>query len=121
MQNTTDWSRKYYSDEARERIEERRKLWTPELQEQVTKDWNRLFADIEASINEDPSSAKAHELASRWKTLLSGFTGGDPEIQKGLNAMYADKANWPQEQKERVDIKPEIWAFIQKAFAASKK
>ncbi len=120
MQNTTDWSRKYYSDEARAKIEERRNEWTPELQAQVTKDWDQLFGDIEASLNEDPSSPKAQELASRWKTLLSGFTGGDPEIAKGLNAMYADRANWPQEQKERVNIKPEIWAFIQKAFAAGR-
>jgi hypothetical protein len=39
---------------------------------------------------------------------------------KGLNAMYADRDNWPQEQKDRVNIKPEIWAFIQKAFAAGR-
>ena len=120
MQNTTDWSRKYYSDEAREKIDERRKQWTPELQEQVSKDWNQLFADIEGSINEDPSSAKAQELASRWKTLVSGFTGGDPEIMKGLNKMYADRDNWPESQKEKVNIKPEIWAFIQRAFEAAK-
>jgi DNA-binding transcriptional MerR regulator len=121
MQNTTDWSRKNYSDEAREKIEERRKLWNPELQEQVTKDWNQLFSDVEASLNEDPASAKAQELAARWKALLSGFSGGDPEIQKGLNAMYADRANWPTEQKERVNIKPEIWAFIQRAFEAAQR
>jgi DNA-binding transcriptional MerR regulator len=120
MQNTTDWSRKYYSDAAQEKIEERRKAWTPELQAQVTKDWDELFRDIEASLNEDPASAKAQELAARWKNLVSGFTGGDPEIAKGLNAMYADRVNWPQEQKDRVNIKPEIWGFIQKAFQASK-
>lgn len=120
MQNTTDWSKRYYTDEAKAKIAEKAKQWTPELQEQVTKDWNELFADIEASLNEDPAGAKAQALAGRWKTLLAGFTGGDPEIQKGLNAMYADRDNWPAEQKERVSIKPEIWAFIQKAFAAAK-
>lgn len=120
MQNTTDWSRKYYSEEARAKIEERRQEWNPELQAQVTKDWNELFADVEASLNEDPSSPKAQELAARWKTLVSGFTGGDPEIMKGLNKMYADRDNWPADQKEKVNIKPEIWSFIQKAFAATK-
>jgi DNA-binding transcriptional MerR regulator len=121
MQNTTDWSRKYYSEEAREKIDERRKEWSPALQEQVSRDWNQLFADIESSLNEDPAGAKAQELASRWRTLLSGFTGGDPEIQKGLNAMYADRDNWPEDEKQRVNIKPEIWGFIQKAFAAGKR
>lgn len=119
MQNTTDWSKRYYTDEAKAKIEELAKLWTPELQEQVTKDWNELFADIDSSLSEDPAGPKAQELAGRWKSLLSGFTGGDPEVQKGLNAMYADRDNWSAEQKERVPIRPEIWAFIQKAFAAA--
>lgn len=121
MQNTTDWSKRYYSDEAKAKIEEKKKAWNPALQEQVTKDWNQLFADIEASLGEDPASPKAQELAARWKSLLSGFTGGDPEIQKGLNSMYADRENWPAEQRERYSIKPELWAFIQKAFAAAPK
>lgn len=120
MQNTTDWSKRYYSDEAQSKIDERAKLWSPELQEQVTKDWDRLFADVKASLGEDPASPKAQELAARWKSLVSGFTGGDPEVAKGLNAMYADRENWPAEQKERVSMPPEIWNFIQKAFAAAK-
>lgn len=119
MQNTTDWSKRYYTDEAKAKIAERAKEWTPELQEQVTKDWNELFADVEASLGEDPAGPKAQALAARWKSLVAGFTGGDPAVQKGLNAMYADRDNWPTEQKERVPIKPEIWAFVQKAFAAA--
>ena len=118
MQNTTDWSKRYYSDEAKAKIEERKQQWSPELQEQVTKDWTQLFADVEAALGEDPAGPKGQELAGRWKTLVSGFTGGDPEVMKGLNAMYADRDNWPAEQKERYAIKPEIWAFIQNAFAA---
>ena len=55
MQNTTDWSKRYYSDEAKTKIEERKQLWSPELQERVTKDWNQLFADIQASLGEDPA------------------------------------------------------------------
>jgi hypothetical protein len=27
--------------------------------------------------------------------LIRGFTGGNPEIQAGLNKMYADQTNWP--------------------------
>ena len=47
------------------------------------------FADIEASLGEILLQ-KAQALAARWKELVAGFTGGDPGIQKGLNAMYAD-------------------------------
>ena len=121
MQKTTDWSKKYYSEDAQAKVEQRRTLWSPELQERVTKDWNELFADVEAALGEDPGSARAQGLADRWQALVSEFTGGDPEIQKGLNAMYADKANWPAEEKDRVQINPEVWGFIMKAFEARKK
>jgi len=118
MQNDTQWSKKYYSDDAQAKVEERRALWSPELQERVTKDWSELFADIESSLGADPASPTAQALADRWKELLAGFTGGDPEIQKGLNAMYADQNNWPTEQKQKWQIRPEIMTFIQNAFAA---
>jgi hypothetical protein len=28
-------------------------------------------------------------------SLIIGFTGGNQEIQPGLNKMYADRNNWP--------------------------
>lgn len=120
MQNDTEWSRKYYTPEAQQKVDERRKLWSPELQEQVTKQWNALFADIEASLDEDPASPKAQALAARWKELLAGFTGGDPEIQRGLNAMWSDQANWPSPQREKYAVRPEIQDFIMRAMRAGK-
>ena len=123
MQDNPNWSEKYYSEEARAKIEERKKLWNPELQEQVTKQWTDLFRDVEASLNEDPASAKAQALAGRWKTLISGFTGGDPEIQKGLNKLWQDKDNWPAAERTKMAqfSNPKVWEFIQKAMAAGKK
>jgi len=117
MQNDMDWSKKYYSPEAQAKVEERKSLWSPELQEKVSRQWSELFADIEAAIaaGEAPSGPKAKALAARWKDLLSGFTGGDPEIQKGLNKMWADQKSWPEPQKSAYSIKPEIQDFIMKA------
>jgi len=115
MQNETDWTNKYYSPEAKEKIEQRKPMWSPEMQEEVTRKWNALFADIEASLNEDPASPKAQALAARWRELVAGFTGGDPEIQKGLNKLWQDQQNWPSPQRERYAIKPEIQEFIMKA------
>jgi len=37
MQNSTKWSKKYYSPEAHAEVEERKTLWSSELQGQVTK------------------------------------------------------------------------------------
>jgi DNA-binding transcriptional MerR regulator len=118
MQNETDWTRKYYSPDAREKIEQRKGLWSPEMQEEVTRKWNALFADIEASLDKDPASPEAQALAARWRELVAGFTGGDPEIQKGLNKLWQDQQNWPQPQRDSYAIKPEIQEFIMKAMRA---
>ena len=101
-QNDIEWTKKYYSEEAQSKVEARKPLWSPELQERVSKQWAELFADIEASLGEDPAGQKAQSLAARWKELVAGFTGGDPGIQKGLNAMYADEANWPDGPKSKI-------------------
>lgn len=118
MQSETNWQARYYSPEAREKVEQRKSLWSPELQEEVTRKWNALFADIEKSLDEDPASPAAQALAARWRELLAGFTGGDPEIQKGLNKMWQDQQNWPATERERVTIKPEVQEFIMKAMRA---
>ena len=123
METNHDWSKKYYSDAAQADIEERKKQWTPELQEQVTQQWSQLFRDVEAAFDKDPESPEAQALAERWKTLVAGFTGGNPEVASGLNKLYQDKANWPAAAKERMQpySNPKVWEFIQKAFAAGKK
>jgi DNA-binding transcriptional MerR regulator len=117
MQNDTDWTAKYFSDEARTKVEERKSLWSPELQERVTQEWNELFRDIDAALNEDPAGPVAQGLVKRWCRLVGEFTGGNAEIQKGLNAMYADATNWPAEGRKH-QIRTEIQAFIQKAMNA---
>ena len=118
MENNMDWTKKYYSPEAQAKVEERKKLWTPELQVKVTQQWQELIADIETAIanREDPAGAKAQALAQRWSELVRGFTGGDPEIQKGVNKLYADQGNWPASfQRPWSD---EVQEFIMKAMAA---
>ncbi len=120
MQNSTDWTKKYYSPEAQEKVEARKSLWSPELQERVSREWSALFADVEAALGEDPAGAKAQELVARWEKLVGEFTGGDPQIQQGLNALYADQGNWPAATKSAYSIKPEIMDFIMKAMKARK-
>jgi DNA-binding transcriptional MerR regulator len=127
MHNDMEWSKKYYSDQAQAKIEERAKSWTPQLQAKVTQDWKDLLRDIEAAVGrgEDPAGQKGRELAERWSNLVSGFTGGDPEVQAGVNRLYADHANWPSSAKNFFSdmpqlFNPEIQSFIQKAMAARK-
>ena len=120
MQNSTDWKGKYFSDEAKAKVRERQKLWSPELQERVTRQWTELYADVEACMGEDPAGPQAQSLAARWKDLVRQFTGGDPEIQKGLNAMWADSANWPKDNEASRFVKPEIHNYMVKVLGAAK-
>lgn len=119
MQNNTEWMMRYYNDEARAKVEDRKNLWSPELQDRVTKNWAALIRDVEAVLGEDPASAKVQALVERWQKLVEGFTGGDPQIQQGLNAMYADRANWPPEFPK--PFSDQVQAFMIKAMSARRQ
>jgi len=98
MQNNMDWTKKYYSEEAQQKIKDRAQAIPQEVIEQGQRDWATLIRDVETAVTEgiDPKSERAADLAARWSELLKGFTGGNPVIQAGLNKMYADQANWPK-------------------------
>ena len=103
MQNNSNWMMKYYSPEAQAKIAERAKTFTLEDQKAVSQGWKDYYRDLAAlKDQEDPGAVKAAELAQRHQELLAGFTGNDPEIEAGLRALYRDKANWPEEMKERM-------------------
>jgi MerR family transcriptional regulator, thiopeptide resistance regulator len=115
MQNDWDWTKKYYSQEARERLEERLKTTPHETIEQGQRDWSALLADVEeaAAAHVDPASATARALAQRWRDLLALFTQGNAEIQRGLNRIWSDSAHWPSDIKR--PWSDEADAFIKKA------
>ncbi len=101
MNARKDWMGKYYSEAARSKIRARRSQWTAEQVQQAERDWAALIAEVEAAAKAgmDPACPSAQALARRWRELLQGFTGGDPEIQAGLNRLYADRKNWPEDFK----------------------
>jgi hypothetical protein len=120
MQNDADWTKTYYSDDAQSKVEARRVVWTPELQERATRDWTQLIADVAAAAarGDDPRSDAGQLLATRWRALLAGFTAGDPEIQQGLNAMWADRANWPEGEAKSFHMPHDVTDFITRAQSA---
>jgi DNA-binding transcriptional MerR regulator len=117
MQDNKNWTEQYYTDSAGEKVEARRHLWSPELQARVEREWADLARDVEANLNADPTGPVAQELVSRYRKLIEGFTGGDPEIQAGLNQMWADRENWPQKFEGPWD-NPAFQKFIQRAMTA---
>jgi MerR family transcriptional regulator, thiopeptide resistance regulator len=121
METENDWIEKYHTEESRAKVDARKHLWSPELQERVSRQWNELIADVEAALGENPASDKAQALAARWKQLVEGFTGGDPDITKSVGKMWADRENWPKDMDQKAPkINPDVWAFISRANAAKK-
>lgn len=120
MQDDSNWMMKYYNEEGKAKVEARRHLWSPELQERVSKEWAGLLRDVEAVLDQDPAGAPAQALARRWIKLVEEFTGGDPDITRGVGNLYADRQNWPAEFKERMTpfSNPRVWQFMNRAIAA---
>lgn len=94
MQTRKDWMKKYYTEEQLANLRQR---WSPEVQAESEQGWAALARDTEAAIasGADPSGKTGLQLAERRQKLLAMFTGGDPGIEKSLQRLYADKANWP--------------------------
>ena len=120
MERNMEWTKKYYSEEAREEIAKRAVSISPEVIEQSQRDWAVLIKEAEAALaaGEDPAGDKAQALAARWAALVRGFTGGNPEIQAGLNKMYADKGNWPASMPKF--FSDEVQAYMCEAMAIGK-
>ena len=122
MQDNTDWMLRYHTPEARKKVEERGREWSPELQERISKQWTDLMAEVETALGEDPAGPRVQALAARWIGLVEEFTRGDPEVAAGVRRLYADQANWPADfrQQAKPFLKPEVWSFMQKAIAIRK-
>jgi MerR family transcriptional regulator, thiopeptide resistance regulator len=121
MQNNMDWTEKYYSEDAQKKIAERAQAIPQSIIEKAQNDWATLIAEVEQAVVEgiSPTSERAAALANRWRELIRGFTGGDTEIQAGLNKMYSDQANWPKDfPKPYSDA---AGAFMCEAMAAQQK
>ncbi len=120
MESRNDWMDQYQTEESKAKIEARKHLWNPALQEQVSRQWSELIAEVEGALDEDPAGPKAQALAGRWRELVRGFTGGDPAITETVSKMWKDRDNWPKDiDRQAPRIKPEVFSFIGKAMAIS--
>jgi DNA-binding transcriptional MerR regulator len=122
MQDSAEFLNQYYSEPAQAKLVERRAQFTPEMQEEVSKAWNELFKDVEASLDEDPANEKSQALAARWRKLIEGFTGGDAEVSVGLRKAWSDREHWPAplQQQTTPFVNPKVFEFIGKAMNRGK-
>jgi DNA-binding transcriptional MerR regulator len=121
MQNRTDQWKADYDKLLQGKIE-RLKAMSPEARASLGKQWAELFKDVQASLDAEPRSPKAQELANRWVSLLGAFAPGgtiDPDLAKKYGATYSGPGEWPAgvraPEGEFGDTR--VWDFIRRALA----
>ncbi|MBC5800342.1 MAG: TipAS antibiotic-recognition domain-containing protein [Candidatus Eremiobacteraeota bacterium] len=89
----------------------------PEEEAEVLARWECLFADIEASLDEDPASVRAQTLLERWDALVADFTKRDPGLERPLDNLYRDP-NCLAKVTEAMPRLPRVYSFMIRARAA---
>lgn len=88
-------SEEYFTKEQRARLAERaRKLGEDRIRRSEL-EWRDLLEDVRRAMGSgaDPKGLRVRRLAARWLTLIRGFTGGDPGLAQGLQAMYQGESS----------------------------
>ena len=99
MQDALQSMRAYFTDEA----------WTkwgePYFYDWPSAAWRALFSDAEASLGEDPGSARALELLNRFVKLWNGDIGSDAalarSVREGYGKAWQARDRWPRELQRR--------------------
>ena len=116
MQNNSDAWKNKYNTLVQAKIE-RLKSLSPDSIAELRKQWAILIADIQQALNEDPTSSKAQELATRWVSLLERLMGGpvDPAMV-GSAPAHQDLNKWSPSAAAFGDKR--AWDFVNKALSA---
>lgn len=124
MQESTNWTEKYYSPTAFEKLRTYRAAMTPEQKADAGARWRALLDDVQSALDRQvsPDSAEGRALVARWLRLGDEFTLGDPEILEGYRRLNADESHWPQDETANmlraIRPRPEQKAFFDQAVQA---
>ncbi|MGA9564023.1 MAG: MerR family transcriptional regulator [Candidatus Korobacteraceae bacterium] len=124
MQETTNWTEKYYSPKAYEALRSHRESMTPEQKADAGARWRALLADVQTALDREvpPDSAEGRALVARWIRLGDEFTLGNPEILEGHKRIYEDQSHWPEDETatmlRAIRAKPEHRSFFHQAVQA---
>ena len=108
---------KYYTKEQLEELKHRADALGEKGMRRAQQDWADLIEEVRVEMENgtDPTSPQVAALARRWRALIEAFTGGNPEIEKSLRAMYR---NEPLHEKIQGVPQPGLMAYIGKAMGA---
>ena len=101
MEQTQNWTEKYYSPKGLEALRERHASMTIQQGLELKQKWQELHADIQNALDNgiSPDSAEGRALVARWMRLADEFTQGNPDLREGIHRLYQDQDNWPDDEK----------------------
>lgn len=94
-EDKSQWVKRYYSDEALERLQEMHGPQSLQDMAQAARAWMTLSQDFQDVRDLPPEHPTVQRLARRMHALVTQFTQGDPEIEDSLRRMYEDEDNMP--------------------------
>jgi DNA-binding transcriptional MerR regulator len=135
MNQSSDWRRKYFTDEQLKTMEElsrnaysdearaalaARPAWTEADQRRVDEQYAALYAGVERAVaaGADPAGAAGQALAGQAIALLEAFTQRNPAVEAGLRTWWANYHALPAEQRPfRAPLSEAGAAFLEQAKA----
>lgn len=106
---------KYFSEEQREWMKQRREVVGEERIKQVEAEWPTLIAEVrqEMAQGTPPDHPSVRALAARWRGLVEEFTAGNLGIAKSVATMYRNEPS----ARKRTGLDSEIMEYIGRAGA----
>jgi DNA-binding transcriptional MerR regulator len=116
MQDGVKEMKKYYSDAA---WELRKRFY----EQGPAPEWQELYRDVAASLEEDPASDKAQQLSERWLALSLRANAGDLDLQTHSGTAWMHRDEWPPAMKREIARfkLEEVHEFIRQTAIASRK
>ncbi len=111
-------SDRYYTTEQQAELARRRDALGPEGMRAAGQAWADLIAEAEAerAAGTDPAAPRIQEIASRWRSLVEQFTGGDPDISEALGRMYHEEG---VERASRGAVSGDLMVYVGRALSVS--
>jgi DNA-binding transcriptional MerR regulator len=102
-----------FSTEELAELKERAEKLGPEHIKAVEAEWPTLIGKVRREMLDgtDPTSDRMRALASRWRDLVREFTGGNPNIERKVRAMYVEEPK----RAEQNGLDPAMFEYVGKA------
>jgi DNA-binding transcriptional MerR regulator len=111
------WHEKFFTKAELEEFAKIGTKYTPEAMADTERRWAELIAEVKRNLGADPAGEVAQSLAKRWAALLNEGYGDHPGLKARIGEAYTAGAM----PAEHTPFGPEVWEFIKKAQASSKK